>query len=108
MFNPNALQQALAHDGIPALVKIGTRCSSSPSPGSVNGILSVQLPDGSPVTGPPGAKEIPVPAEAVNVINPAAIPAGTELMFQFLNNDRDLTFNLINIDSYTCVSGSGQ
>jgi hypothetical protein len=102
MFNPDALQRALAQDGIPALVKIGTNCSSDPAPaGPLNAYLSVQLPDGSPVTGPPGT-QIPIPPGAVNVINPAAIPAGTELFFDYLNNDHELIFHLINIDSYTC------
>lgn len=105
MFNPDALQQALAQDGIRALVKIGTSCSSHPAPPqSPNTILSVQLPDGSPVTGPPGTK-VPIPPDAVNVIYPAAIPAGTELFFEYLNNDTTLAFHLINIDSYTCVGG---
>jgi hypothetical protein len=104
MLNPNALQRALAQDGIPALVKIGTQCSSVPAPaGSPNAILSVQLPDGRPVTGPPGAS-IPIPPNAVNVINPKAIPAGTGLFFDYLNNDHDLAFSLINIHSYTCTS----
>ena len=66
-------------------------------------ILSVRLPDGSLVTGPPGS-EIPIPPDAVNVINPAAIPAGTELFFDYLNNDHDLSFHLINAGSYNCVA----
>lgn len=102
MFNPGALQQALAQDGIPALVKINTYCSP-PSAHSMNGVLYFQLPDGSPVTGPSGTK-VPIPPDAVNVINPAAIPAGTELFFDFVNNGKDLMVELINIDSYTCVS----
>ena len=48
MFDPAALQQALARDGIPALVQTGTYCTSTPAPPS-SGVLSVQLPDGSPV-----------------------------------------------------------
>ena len=53
MFNPHALQQALAQDGVPALVKIGARCSSNPAPPSPDGIISVQLPNGEPAA-PPG------------------------------------------------------
>lgn len=107
MFNPKALQQALAQDGIPALVKIGTDCSSpSGSAGSVSAILSVQLPDGRPVTGPLGT-QIPVPHDAVNVINPTAIPVGTELFFDF-TGEHELITKLINIGSYTCVSDSGR
>ena len=32
VFNPTALQQALQRDGIPALVEMGSYCSSSPAP----------------------------------------------------------------------------
>ena len=47
MFDPAALQQALAPDGIPALVHIGSFCTSTPAPPS-SGAVSIQLPDGSP------------------------------------------------------------
>jgi hypothetical protein len=47
----------------------------------------------------------PVPADAVTVINPAAMPAGTELFFGYFNSDRTLTGNLIYTNSYTCSSG---
>ena len=63
MLNPSMLQQALTQHGIPALVKTGTYCSSSPAaPDPVSiGVLSVQSPTGSPhKTGPvpsaPGAQ----------------------------------------------------
>jgi len=52
MFNPGTLQHALKQDGIPALVQIGTWCSSKPAPGSaLNAVLSVQFQDGRPVSG---------------------------------------------------------
>jgi hypothetical protein len=113
VFNPDALQQALAQDGIPALVQTDTWCTSNPaggftfsgSAGTLNQILSIQLPDGSPVTGPPGQQKTPVPPDAVTVIYPAAIPAGTELFFDYQNNDHGLTGDLLNIGSYTCTSG---
>jgi len=44
-------------------------------------------------------------ADAVTVINPAAMPAGTELFFGYFNGDRTLTGNLIYTGSYTCSSG---
>jgi hypothetical protein len=100
VFNPGTLQQALQQDGIPALVKTGSYCSSNPAtPGAaLAATLSLQLPDGTPVSGNP------VPADAVTVINPAAMPAGTELFFGYFNSDRTLTGNLIYTDSYTCSS----
>jgi hypothetical protein len=101
VFNPGALQQALQQDGIPALVETGSYCSSNPAaPGAAwAATLSLQLPDGTPVSGNP------VPADAVTVINPAAMPAGTELFFGYFNSDRTLTGNLIYASSYTCSSG---
>lgn len=109
MFNPSTLQQALARDGIPALVKIGTYCSSdpaAPSPSST-GVISVQLPDGRPVPKPYPGHEEPVPANAVTVINPAALPKGTELFFDYVSghNDHALTGGLIYTSSYSCASG---
>lgn len=105
VFNPSALQQALEQDGIPALVKTGEFCSSQPA---VNGgrVVTLQLPDGSTV--PNTGRQSPVPPDAVTVINPAAIPAGAELFFGYFNSDRDLMFNLINADSYTCSSSPPQ
>jgi len=102
MFNPGALQQALQQDGIPALVETNSYCSSSPAPPGPAwaATLSVQLPDGTPV-----APNQPVPADAVTVISPAAMPAGTELFFGYFNSDRTLAGNLIYTSSYTCSSG---
>jgi hypothetical protein len=82
VFDPATLQQALARDDIPALVQSGTYCTSTPAPPS-NGVLSVQLPDGSPVANTAPGHRSPVPPDAVTVINPAAMPAGTELSFTY-------------------------
>jgi hypothetical protein len=100
-FDPAALQQALARDGIPALVQTGTFCTSTPAPPS-SGVVSVQLPDGSPV--PITGRRSPVPPDAVTVINPAAMPTGTELSFTYVNHDRVLTGSLIYTAAYTCSS----
>ncbi len=101
VFNPAALQQALQQDGIPALVQTDSYCSSSPAPPGPAwaATLSLQLPDGTPVS-----PNQPVPSDAVTVINPAAMPAGTELFFGYFNNNRTLTGNLIYTSSYTCSS----
>jgi hypothetical protein len=101
VFNPAALQQALARDGIPALVQTGTYCTSTPAPPS-SGVVSIQLPDGSPV--PQTGNQSPVPPDAVTVINPAAMPGGTELSFTYSNHDRDLTGSLIYTAAHTCSS----
>jgi len=103
VFDPAALQQALSSDGIPALVQAGTYCTSHPAPPS-SGVLSVQLPDGSPVTKSTPGHPSPVPPDAVTVINPAAMPAGTELSFTYSNNNHDLNAGLIYTAAHTCSS----
>jgi hypothetical protein len=52
VLEPAALQQALAQHGVRALVKINTDCSSNPAPPSPSsiGVVSLQLPDGTPVS----------------------------------------------------------
>jgi hypothetical protein len=104
VFNPAVLQQALARDGVPALVKIGTFCSSDAAP-SVPGVISLQLPDGSPVPASHPYGENPVPSSAVMVINPTVMPAGTELSFDYVDNGHELHMGLIYTRSYTCGSG---
>jgi hypothetical protein len=108
MLNPVDLQQALAKDGIPALVKIGAFCSSHPAV-EAHGAIAVQLPDGTPVPGPSPARNgqparRAVPLNAVWVFHPAAIPAGTELSFGYFNYEHLLAFGLIRTDSYTCAT----
>ena len=99
VFDPATLQQALARDGIPALVQTGTYCTSTPAPPS-SGVVSIQFPDGSPV--PVTGRRSPIPPDAVTVINPAAMPAGTELSFTYVNHDRVLTGSLIYTAAHTC------
>jgi hypothetical protein len=100
-FDPAALQHALARDGIPALVQTNIFCTSTPAPPS-DGVVSVQLPDGTPV--PITGRKSPVPPDALTVINPAAMPAGTELSFTYVNHDRVLTGSLIYTATHTCSS----
>jgi hypothetical protein len=104
-FNPVALQQALRQDGIPALVRINTFCSSTPEPPSA-GVISIQLPDGTPVPPPsaPGTTR-QVPPDAVMVINPAKLAAGTELTFNYLDGNHEVHFGVIYTNSYTCGAG---
>ena len=101
VFDPAVLQQALARDGIPALVQTGIFCRSTPAPPS-SGVLSIQLPNGQPV--PITGRRSPVPPDAVTVINQAAMPAGTELSFTYVNHDRVLTGSLIDTAAHACSS----
>jgi hypothetical protein len=41
----------------------------------------------------------------VTVINPAAMPSGTELFFGYFSSDHALFFDLIYTSSYTCSNG---
>ena len=85
VLDPAALQQALAQHGIPALVKTDTSCWSNPAlPGPASiGVLTVERPDGTPV--PSGPHPVSIDHD-VTVINPAAMPAGTELFFGYFNS----------------------
>jgi hypothetical protein len=112
LLDPAALQQALAHHDIPALVKTGTYCSSSPAapdPASI-GVLSIRPP------AKPRQRAVPAPgnlkpgdpnriaARTVTVINPAAMPPGTELFFGYSSSDHALFTDLIYTSSHTCSS----
>jgi hypothetical protein len=119
--DPAALQRALAQHGIPALVKTGTYCSSNPEPHSDGGppvyigtTLSPQ-PGGWQGSPPGWGLGLMAPRRAPKikgkdvirfVINPAAIPAGAELFFNYFTTDKyqEVATNLIDTSSYTCRS----
>ena len=91
LFEPGTLQRDLAHDGIPAKVTAGSFCSSDPAPAGVAQVVSVP-------------KMRPGQAPTV-VIDPAAIPAGTELSvgtFQLAGGGRAF-ITLIDTGSHTCT-----
>ncbi len=124
MFDPGALQQALAQRGIPALVKTGTYCSSHPAAPSP--IRLGVLPSAS--AGPAGTRRratapgpgkgqgiwetvtLPVkPSQLAPmvdpismVINPAAVPAGTELFIGYFDLAQTIVVDLIYTDAHTC------
>jgi hypothetical protein len=112
MLDPAALQQALAQDGVRALVKTGVFCWSSPAapdPTSI-GVLTVRLPV-KPAAHPVMVKAPPGPAptalkqlaaRTATVINPAAIPSGTELFFGYSTSIHAVFTDLIYTGSYAC------
>ena len=116
VLDPAALQQALAQHDIPALVKTDTSCASSPAPPDPSsiGVLSVRVPTKPHIRagqgpngvapGAPGAMK-QLMAHTVMVINPAAIPSGTELAFNFSSSDNAFAVDLVNIGSHTCRTG---
>lgn len=113
VLDPAGLQRALALHHIPALVKTDAYCASSPAapdPSSI-GVLSVRGPATphlrarwDPRGAAPGAIK-QFMAHTVMVINPAAIPSGTELAFDFSSSDNAFAVDLVNIGSHTCRTG---
>jgi hypothetical protein len=104
LLEPGTLQSDLAQDGIPAMVTTGSFCSSDPAPAGLSQVVSIQK---SQLAGPPPAVSKPQqrPARTMT-INPAALPAGTELSFgNFqLANGAQTSYTLIDTGSYTCTS----
>jgi hypothetical protein len=92
LLDPATLQSDLEQDGIPALVTTGSFCSSDPVPVGIQQVLA----------GP----KAPAGATRTFTINPAAIPAGTELSFgNFqLSPGAETAIALIDTGSYTCTS----
>jgi hypothetical protein len=94
LVEPGTLQRDLARDGIRAMVTVGRFCSSDPAPAGWTKIMSF-----------PGSPADPGPVRAV-VINPAAMPAGTELSFGNFRreNGSQTSVALIDTRSYTCTT----
>ena len=99
LLDPSTLQSDLRQYGIPAIVTAGSFCSSDPIPPGFNQVVSGPNPAPSP---PP-----------TYTINPAAMPAGTELSFGIeqippgypnLPEGTETFMELIDTNSYTCSS----
>ena len=86
---PGALQRDLRRDGIPAMVTTGRFCSSHPSPAGFTRVVTGQRSSPDTMT-----------------INPAALPAGTELSFGYfrLPSGQETVDTLIDTHAYTCAS----
>jgi hypothetical protein len=94
LLEPATLQADLARDGIPAMVTVGSFCASKPTPAGYSQVVTNKMPQNSSQ----GAGAI--------TINPAAMPAGTELSFGNFKiaNGGQASVTLIDKDSYTCTS----
>jgi hypothetical protein len=88
LLDPGTLQSDLHHDGIPAIVTDGSFCSSDPVPAGFNQAVTGQKPSDT-IT-----------------INPAAMPAGTELSFGYfqLSAGQETAMGIIETKSYSCSS----
>jgi hypothetical protein len=96
LLDPGTLQADLNQDGIPAMVTVGSFCSSDPTPAGLSQVVSSE-------PAPPGSGPV---ASPTITIDPAAMPAGTELSFgNFQAADSQQTsLTLISTSSYTCTS----
>jgi hypothetical protein len=96
LLEPATLQADLAKDGIPALVTVSSFCTSKPTPAGYSQVVTDQTPR-NPGQGP-----------GAITINPAAIPAGTELSFGNFKiaNGGQTSLTLIEKNSYTCTSAT--
>jgi hypothetical protein len=115
LLEPGTLQQDLAQAGIPAIVTVGSFCSSSPVPAGLSQVVSVQKVQPGDLRAPAlGSKTRQAAATLGSkpsyptrtmTIDPAAMPAGTELSFgNFqLANGAQTDFTLIDTGSYTCT-----
>lgn len=120
VFDPPALRRALSHAGIPAIVKADVYCYSSPAPPDPDqtGVLSIRPHIKTPLglapakallklyrghTPPPDLKALV--NHTVTVINPAKMPAGTELAFDYAPGEHLLAVDLVYTNSHVCRSG---
>jgi len=100
LLDPAALQSDLAQYGIPAKVTTGSFCSSDPAPAGFSQVVSSH----------PAGPDTATPQNGVQptiTIDPAAMPAGTELSvgdFQLSSGEQQAEFVLIDTSSYTCSS----
>ena len=94
--NPGAIQHALARHGIPALVKVGSYCYSSPAPANNGAVHTYPKLRGYPPGEQPPATRL--------VINPSALAPGTEIGFGFLHHNRLFVQNIIDDNAHTCTS----
>jgi hypothetical protein len=96
-----ALQHDLRQYGIPAMVTSGSFCSADATPAGFSQVVHAY-----PFLGP-GRHILPRGVHPTLSINPAAIPAGTELSFGIFQHSAgrlQADFMLVSTNSYTCSS----
>jgi hypothetical protein len=104
LLDPAVLQNDLARYGIPAKVTSGSFCSSDPAPAGFSQVVSGQPAGPSTVTPQSGV-------HPTITIDPAAMPAGTELSVGYFqlssgpySGEQQADVVLIDASSYTCTS----
>jgi len=98
LLEPGTLQRDLAQDGIPALVTTGRFCTSDPEPAGWSQVIAPQK-----TPGPVGQR-----GPGTITIDPAALPAGTELSFGNFTaaNGGQTSVTLIDKGSFSCASSA--
>jgi hypothetical protein len=108
VFDPAALQRALAHQGIPALVKTGTYCSSNPAVPAPVGRRVLSIPHGIPdilLSGnfPVKPSQLAPSVDPITIVlDPAALPSGTELFIGNYDLGHTIFVGVIYASSHTC------
>jgi hypothetical protein len=99
---PSTLENDLAQYGIPAMVDVGSFCSTNPAPAGFFQVVTFSPKGTAAGQAVPGNGSGPQPTIT---INPSAMPAGTELSFGiFQLPTQEGVFTLIDKNSYTCTS----
>jgi hypothetical protein len=96
-FHPSALRRLLARHGVPALVRVGSYCYSSPSPRAPGAVQTEPRLKGYP----PG---VPLPKSTKLVIKATLLPAGTEIGFGFFYHNRVFIQNIIYDHAHSCTT----
>ena len=111
MFDPAALQRALARHGIRALASTDTYCSSNPAVPAPVGRRVLSIPRGIPdiiQTGnwPVRPSQLAPFADPITmVLDPAAMPSGTELFIGNFDLGHTIFVGVIYTGSHTCING---
>jgi hypothetical protein len=117
LFDPTALQRALAHGGVPALVRVGAYCSSSPV--IPEPVTDAVLPGSAwqpsrdhfyfhgiymSATFPVKPSQLAPSVDPVAVkIKPAALPSGTELFIGYFNLGHTVLVSVILTGDHYCA-----
>lgn len=111
VFDPAALQRALAQHGIPALAKTDAYCLSNPAVPAPVGRRVLSIPRGRPDILQTGnwpvkpSQLAPFDDPITVVLDGAAMPPGTELFIGNFDLGHTIFAGVIYTSSHTCVTG---
>jgi hypothetical protein len=111
VFTPATLQRALAQHHIPALAQTDTYCSSNPAVPAPVGRRVLSIPRGIPDIVQSGnwpvkpSQLAPFVDPVTVVLDPAAMPSGTELFIGNFDLGHTIFVGVIYTDAHTCSHG---